>query len=78
MSIATTGNSAKGNKDYDAKLLNFITEEQDRGAEFGFKVSVRGDMERQVEVTVRWVKGFDAVLFESFCGFLKRKVERCE
>ncbi|KAG5289049.1 DUF890 domain-containing protein [Histoplasma ohiense] len=77
-SIATTGNSVKDNKDYDAKLLDFITEEQDRGAGFGFKVSVRGDMERRVEVTVRWVKGFDAVLFESFCGFLKRKVERCE
>jgi len=24
---------------------------------------------------VRWLKGLDTVIFESFCGMLKRKVE---
>ena len=28
-----------------------------------------------VHVVVRWLKGVDAVLFESFCGMLKRKLE---
>ncbi|KLJ05508.1 hypothetical protein EMPG_11008 [Blastomyces silverae] len=78
----TAGSSAhaehgeKDSKDNDAKPADFIPGKQDKGAEFGFKVSVRGGMEGQVEVTVRWVKGSDAVIFESFCGFLKRKVER--
>jgi 23S rRNA (adenine1618-N6)-methyltransferase len=27
------------------------------------------------QVTVRWLKGLDSVLFESFCGMLKRKLE---
>ncbi|OJD26275.1 hypothetical protein ACJ73_02347 [Blastomyces percursus] len=65
-------------EDSGAKPAGFAPGKQDEGAEFGFKVSVRGVMEGQVEVAVRWVKGFDAVIFESFCGFLKRKVERGE
>jgi len=28
-----------------------------------------------VKVTIRWLKGHDSVLFESFCGMLKRKLE---
>lgn len=27
------------------------------------------------EVVTRWLKGNDAVLFESFCGMLKRQIE---
>jgi 23S rRNA (adenine1618-N6)-methyltransferase len=30
------------------------------------------------EVQVRWMKGRDTVLFESFCGMLKRKVVVCD
>jgi 23S rRNA (adenine1618-N6)-methyltransferase len=30
-----------------------------------------------VTVTVRWLQGQDHVLFESFCGWLKRKVSSC-
>lgn len=48
-------------------------------AALGFKVQVRLDgilaEERGVRVIVRWVKGVDSVLFESFCGMLKRKLE---
>ncbi|OJD13922.1 hypothetical protein AJ78_05685 [Emergomyces pasteurianus Ep9510] len=69
------GNSKERSNNDDNNQGEFIPGQQDKGAELGFKVSVRGNMEGQAEVAVRWIKGFDAVLFESFCGFLKRKVE---
>lgn len=43
----------------------------------GFKIHVEpnpGD-ESGTKVTIRWLKGHDTVLFESFCGMLKRKIE---
>ncbi|KAF7515360.1 hypothetical protein PCG10_003376 [Penicillium crustosum] len=38
---------------------------------------VRGQKpdEKEVRVLVRWVQGTDTVLFESFCGMVKRKLE---
>ncbi|GKZ97352.1 hypothetical protein AnigIFM59636_000735 [Aspergillus niger] len=46
-------------------------------AALGFKVQCKKDAidEKGVRVIVRWLKGRDTVLFESFCGMLKRKVE---
>ncbi|KAL2867168.1 DUF890 domain protein [Aspergillus lucknowensis] len=46
-------------------------------AELGFKVQLRMDPieEKTVRVIVRWLKGTDSVLFESFCGMIKRKLE---
>ncbi|GFF43305.1 putative methyltransferase-like protein C27D7.08c [Aspergillus udagawae] len=46
-------------------------------AALGFKVQLKQDRldEKCVRVVVRWLKGSDSVLFESFCGMLKRKVE---
>ncbi|KAL2037556.1 hypothetical protein N7G274_009668 [Stereocaulon virgatum] len=42
----------------------------------GFKIHLGlGDM-GGVEVMIRWVKGMDSVLFESFCGMLKRQLTR--
>ncbi|KAL4992743.1 hypothetical protein BDW68DRAFT_148726 [Aspergillus falconensis] len=32
--------------------------------------------EKSVKILVRWLKGMDSVLFESFCGMMKRKLER--
>ncbi|OJJ72350.1 hypothetical protein ASPBRDRAFT_42038 [Aspergillus brasiliensis CBS 101740] len=45
-------------------------------AALGFKVQVKKDAieEKGVKIIVRWLKGRDTVLFESFCGMLKRKV----
>lgn len=43
----------------------------------GFKITLRntaGD-QRGVEIDVRWLMGNDSILFESFCGMLKRKLE---
>lgn len=48
-------------------------------AALGFKIQLRQSMTAadsgDVEVHIRWLKGSDSVLFESFCGMLKRKVE---
>jgi 23S rRNA (adenine1618-N6)-methyltransferase len=41
-----------------------------------FKISLsQSQAGSGVSVNVRWLQGKDAVLFESFCGWLKRKVE---
>ncbi|KAI9763120.1 MAG: Bifunctional dehydrogenase and ferrochelatase [Geoglossum simile] len=46
----------------------------DDGPAIGFKVQVRSDEGAGGSgVRVRWMKGRDTVLFESFCGMLKRK-----
>jgi 23S rRNA (adenine1618-N6)-methyltransferase len=48
---------------------------------FGFKVIallVEGNdpvVESGVKVTIRWLKGLDSVIFEGFCGMLRRKLE---
>lgn len=45
-------------------------------AALGFKVYVKQEgISRRVRVMIRWLKGTDSVLFESFCGMLKRKLE---
>jgi 23S rRNA (adenine1618-N6)-methyltransferase len=43
---------------------------------FGFKVHVEGNPggESGVRVTIRWLKGHDTVIFESFCGMMKSKI----
>ncbi|MCJ1316847.1 hypothetical protein MMC15_002168 [Xylographa vitiligo] len=41
----------------------------------GFKLEIRQDEEADnMEVRCRWLKGGDHVLFESFCGMLKRQI----
>lgn len=56
-----------------------VEEEGDEMA-FGFRIYVRevpgeGERPAATEGVVRWLKGDDSVLFESFCGMIKRKVE---
>ncbi|GAB1203672.1 hypothetical protein APSETT445_002309 [Aspergillus pseudonomiae] len=52
-------------------------EVDDSSAALGFKVHLRkeGIEEKGVRVLIRWLKGTDSVLFESFCGMVKRKLE---
>ncbi|GFG03467.1 putative methyltransferase-like protein C27D7.08c [Aspergillus lentulus] len=54
-----------------------MMEIDDSAAALGFKIQLKQDRldEKCVRVVVRWLKGLDSVLFESFCGMLKRKVE---
>ena len=49
-------------------------ETDDAEPEFGFKIHLRIGDTGGVEVMIRWVKGIDSVLFESFCGMLKRQL----
>lgn len=44
-------------------------------ATLGFSIGVRMLDAASTEVTVRWVKGDDQAMFESFCGALKRRVD---
>lgn len=52
-------------------------EDEDADMALGFKIYVEGVVESETlnRVTVRWIKGRDNVLFESFCGMVKRKVD---
>ncbi|TVY75657.1 U6 small nuclear RNA (adenine-(43)-N(6))-methyltransferase [Lachnellula suecica] len=51
-------------------------EDEDNMA-LGFKIHMEGKVDGQAVnmVTIRWIKGHDSVLFGSFCGMLKRKLE---
>lgn len=50
-------------------------EDRDGAPALGFKVRLRKGDEGGVEVLVRWLQGRDSVLFESFCGMLKRQLK---
>ncbi len=49
-------------------------EEEDEPA-LGFKIQLRlGNEKQEIQILIRWLRGHDSVLFESFCGMLKRQV----
>ena len=48
--------------------------EQETGMRFGVRITVKAADEK-TEVMVRWLQGDDSILFESFCGMVKRTVE---
>ena len=52
------------------------SEGDDSEPAFGFKVQLRSGEKGSVEVSVRWIQGRDSVLFESFCGMLKRELTK--
>ena len=56
------------NKDQD------MNEGEDDGPALGFKIRLEGRVGGAV-VMVRWLQGRDSVLFESFCGMLKRQLK---
>lgn len=49
-------------------------EDEDSGPALGFKIQLRKGNEGGIEVIIRWLQGSDSVLFESFCGMLKRQL----
>ncbi|PVH88060.1 DUF890 domain protein [Cadophora sp. DSE1049] len=54
-----------------------MKDDEDEGdMAFGFKIQVEANPGGVAgsRITIRWLKGHDRVLFESFCGMLKRKV----
>ncbi|CEJ62202.1 hypothetical protein PMG11_10710 [Penicillium brasilianum] len=56
--------------------LDAIPQEIALGVRVQLKLLERKEPEsKEVQVLVRWTQGTDSVLFESFCGMLKRKME---
>ena len=51
-------------------------ESDDSEPAFGFKVQLNSGEGDSVDLLVRWIQGRDSVLFESFCGMLKRQLTR--
>lgn len=49
-------------------------DEDDAEPALVFKVQLNQREEGDVEVKLRWLQGRDSVLFESFCGMLKRQM----
>lgn len=50
-------------------------EEEDGEPALGFKIQLRlGKEKQEIQISIRWLRGHDSVLFESFCGMLKRQV----
>ncbi|KKK16290.1 hypothetical protein ARAM_002534 [Aspergillus rambellii] len=69
-------------RQYRRKMKTSLTQEKpsinEGKAELGLRVQLIVDPieAKTVKVIIRWLKGSDSVLFESFCGMLKRKLER--
>lgn len=61
----------------DSVATEEAKEVEDEEALLGFQIQLRYDKGSQdsVVVVVRWLKGNDSVLFESFCGMVKRTLE---
>ena len=49
-------------------------ENKDEGPALGFKIRLRKGNGGEVEIWARWLQGKDSVVFESFCGMLKRQL----
>ncbi|KAH7382777.1 DUF890 domain protein [Cadophora sp. MPI-SDFR-AT-0126] len=58
-------------------VSNSQEDEDEDDMAFGFKIQVETNVGGVAgsRIIIRWLKGHDSVLFESFCGMLKRKVE---
>ena len=49
-------------------------ENDDEDPVLGFKIRLQGIIHEGYAIHVRWLLGHDSVLFESFCGMLKRRM----
>lgn len=59
-----------------AKARGVEKEGEGEDVALGFRVEVGSkENDEGSEVFVRWTRGTDTVLFESFCGMLKRKIQ---
>ena len=55
--------------------LEVKSDEDEVEPALGFKITLQAANEgRSVVVKLRWLQGKDSVLFESFCGMLKRQL----
>ena len=53
------------------------SDEDEEDMAFGFKLQLQAIDEAggTSTVNIRWLKGHDSVIFESFCGMVKRKMQ---
>lgn len=56
------------------------SDDEDDDTAFGFKIHVKTTSlpQRGAEISIRWVKGHDSVIFESFCGMMRRSLKRTQ
>jgi 23S rRNA (adenine1618-N6)-methyltransferase len=60
----------QGEEDHDAMDEDERSDlDPEEAVALGVKISVSPE-----KILIRWIKGFDSVLFESFCGMLKRNI----
>jgi 23S rRNA (adenine1618-N6)-methyltransferase len=52
-----------------------VSTSTDEEVKLGFLITLADIGEGTTAVNVRWKRGFDGVLFESFCGMVKRKLQ---
>lgn len=55
--------------------LDSVPEQVALGVHIQLKLDRGKDETNEVQVLIRWIQGTDSVLFESFCGMVKRKLE---
>ena len=63
--------STSANKDHNMS----DDDDDDKEPALVFKVHLHREGQGSVQVDVRWMQGRDSVLFESFCGMLKRRLD---
>ena len=69
----------EGKMDVDKSSAEEMEDSEDeREPALGFKISVKESEEADggVSVHIRWLVGMDSVLFESFCGMVKRELTK--
>lgn len=58
-----------------AAVTDKPSESDEEEPALGFKIQlILGKETQETQVLIRWLRGHDSVLFESFCGMLKRQV----
>ena len=77
----SVGNGEEEEEDEEKTDDDDDDDDEEEEAALGFKIQIReveggaGEQEQErVEVLVRWLQGHESVLWESFCGWLKRKL----
>lgn len=67
-------NTSEEGKFNDEPALGFKISLVEVSFQPGTQCHYSDESNKAVEITVRWVFGNDSVLFESFCGMLKREI----
>jgi 23S rRNA (adenine1618-N6)-methyltransferase len=74
---AVWSRAARRQQTKSQSYVDAMEEDDEEDMALGFKIRVEGASGGQtgIMVVIKWIKGHDSVLFESFCGMAKRKLE---